>query len=64
MHRLIMQPSPDMVVDHINGDGLDNKRENLRIVTHGQNIRNSSKFRSFFNGDIEKLKKALEWEDN
>lgn len=29
-----------MVVDHINGDTLDNRKENLRIVTHQQNMMN------------------------
>jgi|SRR5690606_5995401 len=37
MHRAIMQPPPGMQVDHINGDRLDNRRCNLRIVTNQQN---------------------------
>ena len=39
MHRLIMG-FPAMQVDHINGDGLDNRRCNLRCVTHSQNQMN------------------------
>lgn len=41
MHRLIMDPATGMDVDHINGDGLDNRRSNLRVVTRSQNLQNS-----------------------
>lgn len=43
MHREIMGVTdPSVIVDHKNGDGLDNRRsQNLRICTNTQNIRNS-----------------------
>ena len=43
MHREIMNPPPHMEIDHINGDGLDNRKQNLRICTRSQNQRNSKK---------------------
>jgi hypothetical protein len=40
LHRLILNPPDDMYVDHINGDGLDNRRSNLRVCSVKQNMRN------------------------
>jgi hypothetical protein len=40
MHRLIMQASPGMDVDHIDLDRLNNRRGNLRVCTHAQNMLN------------------------
>ncbi len=41
MHRMIMNTPKDMHTDHINGNGLDNRRKNLRICTSMQNSWNS-----------------------
>lgn len=43
IHRLILRPNPDQQVDHINHDGLDNRRANLRICTPSQNMANIRK---------------------
>ncbi len=39
-HRVIMNPPSKMEVDHINHNPLDNRRSNLRIVTHAVNMAN------------------------
>lgn len=40
MHREIIGTPNGMDTDHINGNGLDNRRENLRVVTHRVNTQN------------------------
>jgi hypothetical protein len=55
LHRVLLDVPDGFVVDHINGDGLDNRRQNLRIVTVAQNNLNSRVRRDCVSG----LKGAL-----
>jgi hypothetical protein len=57
LHRQIMNPPPGMQVDHINGDKLDNRRENLRICDFAQNMRNRPKVK----GDHSSHYKGVTW---
>lgn len=45
LHRVIMNPPKGKFnhVDHINGNRLDNQKENLRICTHSENMKNRKK---------------------
>lgn len=40
MHRVLMDAPDGLQVDHIDGDGLNNRRCNLRLVTNMQNCWN------------------------
>jgi len=45
MHRVIMKAPKGTLIDHINGNTLDNRRENLRFANKSQNSINTSKSR-------------------
>lgn len=63
MQRLIMSPIIDKVIDHINGDCLDNRKCNLRICSNHENRWNgglSKKNTSGFKG-VYRIKKREKW---
>lgn len=43
MHREINETPDRLKTDHINGDGLDNRKANLRSVTHQDNMINNAR---------------------
>lgn len=42
LHRAIMNPPKNMTVDHIDGNPLNNQKNNLRICLHKNNLKNRS----------------------
>ena len=62
MHRWIMKCPDGMQVDHKDGNGLNNQKDNLRIATHAQNSKNKRVIRqtpSGFKGVAYNAKKGL-----
>lgn len=46
MHRVIIEAPNNVEIDHINKNGLDNRKINLRIVTRKENSQNPNKHRN------------------
>lgn len=59
MHREILGVLPGLEIDHKNGNGLDNRRVNLRICTHSDNQRN----RGVHKGEKRSRFKGVSWDN-
>lgn len=64
LHRFLVGSPEGMQVDHINGDRLDNRRENLRVCTAAENRRNITKISSNTSGfrGVSFAKREQNWE--
>ncbi|UCC96328.1 MAG: HNH endonuclease [Phycisphaerales bacterium] len=58
MHREVLKVPAGMFVDHINHNGLDNRKANLRPATQAQNARNRRKVQR---GNVHSIYKGLTW---
>jgi len=68
MHRVIMNAAEANIIDHIDGNGLNNKKENLRFATRSQNAQNKlrkskalSKYKCVHYAATEKRKLKKPW---
>lgn len=64
MHRLIAETPNDLYTDHINGNQLDNRKCNLRICTHQQNMFNAKKQKGKNGKKCTSIYKGVSWNKN
>lgn len=60
MHRVLLNPSDGMEIDHINGNGLDNRLANLRACSHKENMQNRRPRKKRYLKD-QKQRRHREW---
>ncbi len=64
MHRAILNAAKGEMIDHKDGNGLNNQKNNLRFCTYSQNIANKAKrniSKQNYKG-IEKRKTGITWQ--
>ncbi len=50
MHRVIMNAPTNKLVDHVDGDGLNNQKNNLRFASNAENLWNQDKHKNNTSG--------------
>lgn len=63
MHRLVASTPDGKITDHINGNKLDNRKENLRVCTHKGNNSNSKLFSTNSSGyrGVSRIRSTGKW---
>lgn len=52
MHRLLLNYTSELDIDHINGNTIDNRKSNLRICNHCDNMKNQTKRKTNTSGIV------------
>jgi HNH endonuclease/AP2 domain len=60
-HIILTKPEKGYVIDHINGDSLDNRKSNLQIASHSQNNQNREKKKGCVSRYIGVWKRNTKW---
>jgi hypothetical protein len=64
MHRIILNANEGDIIDHINGDGWDNRKENLRFVTNRENCQNKHARKTSAYVGVSWRKREKKWESH
>jgi hypothetical protein len=64
LHRMLLDAPDGQRVDHRNGDPLDNRKANLRLATHQQNMFNRRKAKTYGNKPTTSSFKGVSWDNS
>jgi hypothetical protein len=62
LHRFLLEAPHDQKVDHRNGNPLDNRKANLRLATHQQNMFNCGKRSTYKGKPTASIFKGVTWD--